>query len=56
VQSPDEPQTLNRYTYVLNNPQGYIDPTGYEGQDTGGSYSIPLRKGSNLLLRVIGFC
>src|SRR3989337_2366672 len=29
VQEPDDPQNLNRYTYVLNNPQGYIDPTGF---------------------------
>lgn len=25
---PDNPQTWNRYTYVLNNPLRYIDPTG----------------------------
>ena len=29
IQEPDNPQNLNRYTYVLNNPQGYIDPTGF---------------------------
>ena len=28
VQEPDDPQNLNRYTYVLNNPQGYVDPNG----------------------------
>ena len=46
VQSPDDPQNLNRYSYVLNNPQGYIDPSGYEYEDGGGgggdgSYVIP---------------
>lgn len=28
---PQNPQTLNRYTYVLNNPLKYIDPTGHAG-------------------------
>ena len=43
MQSPDDPQNLNRYSYVLNNPQGYIDPSGYEAQDSGGStYSYGL--------------
>ncbi len=29
VQAPFDPQTLNRYTYVRNNPLIYIDPSGY---------------------------
>jgi RHS repeat-associated protein len=29
VPEPDDPQSLNRYSYVLNNPQMYIDPSGY---------------------------
>jgi RHS repeat-associated protein len=32
VPSPDDPQNLNRYSYALNNPQRYTDPTGYEGE------------------------
>jgi RHS repeat-associated protein len=26
---PEDPQTLNRYAYVLNNPLKYVDPTGF---------------------------
>jgi RHS repeat-associated protein len=29
VQDPEDPQNLNRYSYVLNDPQGYTDPSGY---------------------------
>jgi RHS repeat-associated protein len=29
VQEPDNPQNLNRYSYVIDNPQNYIDPSGY---------------------------
>lgn len=29
IQSPDDLQSYNRYSYVLNNPLGYTDPSGY---------------------------
>jgi RHS repeat-associated protein len=29
VQDPADPQTLNRYSYVRNNPVNFVDPTGY---------------------------
>ena len=29
VQEAKNSQNLNRYTYVLNNPMGYTDPSGY---------------------------
>ena len=29
VQAPDNPQNFNRYSYCLNNPLKYVDPTGY---------------------------
>ena len=31
IQDPSDPQNLNRYSYVLNSPQNYVDPSGYEG-------------------------
>jgi RHS repeat-associated protein len=30
---PLNPQALNRYSYVLNNPVRYVDPTGHANQD-----------------------
>lgn len=30
VSDPTNPQSLNRYSYVLNNPLNYTDPTGHE--------------------------
>jgi|AntRauTorcE11898_2_1112593.scaffolds.fasta_scaffold37971_1 RHS repeat-associated protein len=32
IQAPDNPQNYNRYSYVLNNPMRYTDPTGYSMQ------------------------
>jgi RHS repeat-associated protein len=29
VQAPSDPQTLNRYSYVRNNPLRYVDPSGH---------------------------
>jgi hypothetical protein len=29
VPSPGNPQSLNRYSYGLNNPLKYVDPTGH---------------------------
>ncbi len=30
---PGNPQSLNRFSYVLNNPLGYVDPTGFDPLD-----------------------
>jgi RHS repeat-associated protein len=36
------PQSLNRYSYALNNPLRYTDPTGHDPLDTcGGGYCLP---------------
>ena len=42
VQAPFEPQNLNRYTYVLNSPLSYTDPTGFNyGGDFGFGMWVP---------------
>jgi RHS repeat-associated protein len=48
VQDPANGQNYNRYTYVLNNPLKYNDPTGevYQGY-TGGAYTGPVNGGIN---------
>ena len=33
VPQPGNPQSLNRYTYALNNPLRYTDPTGHFSED-----------------------
>ena len=35
VPEPGNPQDLNRYAYVRNNPLRYIDPTGHDGEEPG---------------------
>ena len=35
IQSPDNPQNFNRYSYCLNNPLKYVDPSGYQFDDVG---------------------
>jgi len=42
VPSPDDPQSLNRYSYTINNPQRYIDPSGYDVGDSSYQYSFGL--------------
>ena len=60
VPEPGNPQALNRYSYVLNNRVGYIDPSDYacvEGDYRGHSAPAPLtigRAGSGGGRRTIG--
>jgi RHS repeat-associated protein len=35
IPNPANPQAFNRYTYCLNNPLKYVDPTGYWGEALG---------------------
>jgi len=43
VPSPGNPQSLNRYSYVLGNPLRYVDPTGHMETDGGsnGTWTPP---------------
>jgi len=50
VPSPFNPQSLNRYSYVMNNPLRYTDPSGHLavsfGYFAGGAYGGPGAEGS----------
>jgi hypothetical protein len=41
VPEPYNPQSLNRYSYCLNNPLIYVDPTGYQEEEI---VEIPLEE------------
>ena len=45
VPDPGDPQALNRYSYVLNNPVLYIDPSGH-AYDAGGAAGPSCSDGS----------
>jgi RHS repeat-associated protein len=40
VPNPANPQAFNRYTYALNNPLKYTDPTGHRVRVTGDNWEI----------------
>jgi RHS repeat-associated protein len=40
VPNPADPQSYNRYAYVLNNPLGFSDPTGHCAQDDDACWAV----------------
>jgi RHS repeat-associated protein len=42
VQNYGAPQTLNRYSYALNNPLRYADPTGHSNEDWKPDFTNPV--------------
>lgn len=50
----DNPLTLNRYTYVENNPLRYIDPTGHWKQEHGANWVINEAKNKWELAQTVG--
>jgi len=49
---PVNPQSLNRYAYVMNNPMRWTDPTGHSKNKTGteaASYDDACTKGGSLV-------
>jgi len=50
----DNPLSLNRYTYVKNNPLRYIDPTGHWDQKIGANWVINEAKNRWALAQTVG--
>ncbi len=40
VPDPANPQSFNRYTYALNSPTNFTDPSGHCAVDTGGNIQV----------------
>jgi len=53
IQSPGNAQNYNRYSYVLNNPYKYVDPSGYFFKKVFGGISKALRSIARGITRAI---
>ena len=51
VQNPTNPQSLNRYSYVLNNPLKYTDPSGLEVKFENEEYILSLLDPDIIILK-----
>ncbi|HSW57842.1 MAG TPA: RHS repeat-associated core domain-containing protein, partial [Dehalococcoidales bacterium] len=54
VQSPANPQSFNRYSYCLNNPLKYTDPSGHVVTFHGFSINQCVSTGNYMALTMIG--
>jgi RHS repeat-associated protein len=50
IPNPASPQSFNRYSYCMNNPLKYVDPSGHWGEVTEGGYTLDPRTGEVIFI------